>query len=50
MFKIINSILGLVVCCFFAACSNEPVEKKITDTPTSGTINISVDESFKPVI
>ncbi len=25
-------------------------QKRVTDTPTSGTINISVDESFRPVI
>ncbi|HPH85155.1 MAG TPA: substrate-binding domain-containing protein [Ferruginibacter sp.] len=32
------------------ACQDEPVKSRFTDTPTSGTINISVDESFRPVI
>ncbi len=43
-------------CCFvvlflwvFASCNNN-VEKSSFDSPTKGTINISVDESFKPVI
>jgi len=31
-------------------CKNPPDSRKIYDTPTSGTIHISVDESFKPVI
>ncbi|MBC8035297.1 MAG: substrate-binding domain-containing protein [Chitinophagaceae bacterium] len=34
----------------FSACSNGPVKKEAYDTPTSGAIHISVDESFKPVI
>jgi phosphate transport system substrate-binding protein len=50
MFKKIKISLWVLVCCFFAACSNQPKEKQITDTTTSGTIHISVDESFKPVI
>ena len=33
-----------------AACQEEPAKSRFTDTPTSGTINISVDESFRPVI
>jgi phosphate transport system substrate-binding protein len=34
-----------------ASCNNsEPAKKVATDTPRSGTIHISVDESFKPVI
>lgn len=32
------------------ACQDEPAKSRFTDTPTSGTINISVDESFRPVI
>src|ERR1700722_983820 len=38
-----------VVCCFLlSSCGGGA--KKPTETPTSGTIHISVDESFKPVI
>src|SRR5882762_546552 len=38
-------------CCFLGvACKNNNKNKPITDTPLSGTINISVDESFRPVI
>ncbi|HVX50716.1 MAG TPA: substrate-binding domain-containing protein [Chitinophagaceae bacterium] len=32
------------------ACNNQPQGYTMTDTPTKGTIYISVDESFKPVI
>lgn len=32
------------------SCNNTPKGYVITDTPKSGTIHISVDESFKPVI
>ncbi len=35
---------------FFIAACNDSVKKSPTDTTTSGTINISVDESFKPVM
>ncbi len=40
---------------FFAAlllisCGNDQSIKYVNDTTTSGTINISVDESFKPII
>ena len=35
----------------FTACSNQPANQYgPTDTPSSGTIQISVDESFRPVI
>jgi phosphate transport system substrate-binding protein len=34
----------------FSACSDQNKNKFSRDTPTEGTINISVDESFKPVI
>ncbi len=33
-----------------AMACNDDVAIKVTDSPTSGTIHISVDESFKPVI
>jgi phosphate transport system substrate-binding protein len=34
----------------FFSCTNNNVDKTEFDTPSKGTINISVDESFKPVI
>jgi phosphate transport system substrate-binding protein len=37
------------VTCLFAACKGKP-SKTTDETTTSGTINISADESFKPVI
>ncbi len=35
---------------FFSACQDEKNKIAEIDTPSKGTINISVDESFKPVI
>ncbi len=32
------------------SCGNDPSIKYLTDTTKTGTINISVDESFKPII
>ncbi|MGC4102257.1 PstS family phosphate ABC transporter substrate-binding protein [Ferruginibacter sp.] len=52
MFKNYRFIFFAVLC-FVAllSCDDQPKDKKtVTDTPTSGVINISVDESFKPVI
>jgi phosphate transport system substrate-binding protein len=34
----------------FAACKDDKSKQTVTDSPTSGTIHISVDESFRPVI
>lgn len=34
----------------FCGCSSESNADKVTDTPASGRITISVDESFKPVM
>lgn len=47
-----NIILFTATFCLFlfAGCANEEVKKDPTDTPDKGTIHISVDESFKPVI
>lgn len=45
--------LCLVVSVFIIACNNNSNESKqglVTDTPTSGTVQISADESFRPVI
>src|SRR5579864_2722451 len=39
-----------IVCLLLYACGNNDHNKIIQETPTSGSINISVDESFKPVI
>lgn len=43
-------IAGLLFCSLLSCNPKKPVGPVITDSPTSGTINISVDESFKPVI
>ncbi len=40
----------MMLAIFLTACGSKPKQGNITDSPTSGTINISVDESFKPVI
>lgn len=43
--------LGFTVALFFVSCSSSNSENTDTrDTPTKGSISISVDESFKPVI
>lgn len=44
-----NISLGLITALFFSAC-NEDAVKKPTDTPGSGTIDISADETYKPII
>ncbi len=33
-----------------SSCGNEKPKTKELDTPTSGTLNISVDETYKPVM
>jgi periplasmic binding family protein len=38
------------LCCGWMGCVSDTANVDISDTLTSGTINISVDESFKPVI
>lgn len=43
-----SSFLFAIACLSFAACSNQA--NAPTDTPISGTIDISVDETYKPVI
>lgn len=47
--KFFYSLLLNVSVLLLCGCYNEP-SKIIQETPTSGTINISVDESFKPII
>ncbi len=42
--------LLIALSCFFVASCNNNDHSAVSDSPTKGTINISVDESFKPVI
>ncbi len=42
-------LIGLVASWLMASCGNG-ANKGVQETPTKGTINISVDESFRPVI
>lgn len=49
MFKKYRYALFIAIVSFLIACNNDTT-KHATDTPVSGTINISVDESFRPVI
>ena len=44
------STILLLLSFFLAGCNNKKVKNKFSDTPESGTINISVDESFRPVM
>src|ERR1700712_4306275 len=39
-----------LLCSLLTSCGNNASRNITQETPTSGTINISVDESFKPVI
>jgi phosphate transport system substrate-binding protein len=48
MNRIVCGLLGLSL--LWGACQQPQNEHVITDTPSSGTIHISVDESFEPVI
>ncbi len=45
----LSSLMVLTLACFLVGCSGQH-ERTDMDTPKSGRINISVDESFKPVI
>lgn len=42
-----NSLVGLFICLLIAGCSSSDSP---TDTPTTGNLTISVDETFKPFI
>jgi phosphate transport system substrate-binding protein len=46
---VISRCLFLIVCAILAGCESSN-KKTIYDSPTEGTIYISVDESFEPVI
>jgi phosphate transport system substrate-binding protein len=48
IFKVLVFILSSIFC--LSSCDEEKEMKHFTDTPTKGTIDISVDESFKPVM
>jgi len=51
MFRKYRDIFFAGICFILSSCNNDPKNKQtVTDTPTTGTINISVDESFRPVI
>jgi phosphate transport system substrate-binding protein len=41
-------LTGVVICLLLGGCKSNT--KAVQETPTNGTIHISVDESFKPVI
>src|ERR1700749_4201790 len=42
-------LAGIAICTLLSGCGGKP-SKVGQETPTDGTIHISVDESFKPVI
>ena len=43
-------LIGIATCWLLGSCGNPNGNKTPQETPTSGTLNISVDESFRPVI
>jgi phosphate transport system substrate-binding protein len=44
----VTIFIGAVFLSFLSACNSKP--SKADETNTSGTIHISIDESFKPVM
>ncbi|UEG50022.1 substrate-binding domain-containing protein [Ferruginibacter lapsinanis] len=48
--SVLQKLLCFLLVLLLNACNNEGKNKPADDTPTSGTIHISVDESFKPII
>ncbi len=48
--RTILSFLGLILLSFLMGCDGGQVANSQKETPTSGTIHISIDESFKPVM
>jgi phosphate transport system substrate-binding protein len=42
-------LTGIVICTLLSGCGTKPAKTE-QETPTNGTIHISVDESFRPVI
>ncbi len=45
-----NNYLAVIVFCLFFACGSNGKKDKITDTPTSGSISIAIDESLRPLL
>lgn len=43
-------LIGIIACLLLGSCHSNTGAKAPQETPTSGTLNISVDESFRPVI
>ncbi|MBS1495655.1 MAG: substrate-binding domain-containing protein [Bacteroidetes bacterium] len=48
--KFLIRMCGLFILAAFFSCNNNEQHNDVADTPIKGTIHISVDESFKPVI
>jgi phosphate transport system substrate-binding protein len=48
--KYVKAGVFLAIVFLWAGCNSEKKQKSVDDTTSSGTIYISVDESFKPVI
>jgi len=49
IYKVKGSLAGAGLCLLLLSCGGNGT-KVVQETPTSGTIQISVDESFKPII
>ncbi|RAI98507.1 phosphate transport system substrate-binding protein [Chitinophaga skermanii] len=47
--RVSKYVLGVTIAGFMAACGGPSAESKL-DTPTKGTIKISVDETYQPLI
>lgn len=45
-----QALFSMLSVLLFISCQNKQDKPKHTDTPTSGVISISVDESFQPII
>ncbi len=42
--------IALIFCLLFSACSQNPKGDTYTDTPTTGKVEMAVDETFQPII
>lgn len=45
-----HMVTGMLMASLLTACDDNSTEKKVTDTLTSGTLTVSADETYKPVI
>jgi phosphate transport system substrate-binding protein len=45
-----NTVKCLFLFFLWVSCKSEPVKENLQDTAVSGTIHVSIDESFKPVM